>query len=153
VGQPAIVALADRDLSLRTIGHSFQKQGGPEHLDIHPKLIHVPEADLDVLAFPGFLRRSHLAAELLLEIAHVWGGHGLAGQAADFAVDVPVLPSTLSPGGDDNGPELLLWGVHIVPRVLSFDDMGICIDDRHGVSSSSQLWDVDTSDGKSHRYR
>ena len=34
------------------------------HLDGDPELIHVLEADLHVLALPGLLRRSHLAAEL-----------------------------------------------------------------------------------------
>jgi len=65
VGHPAIVALADRDLRFRAVGYALQKEGGPEHLNIHPELIHVLEADLDILALSGLLRRSHLAAELL----------------------------------------------------------------------------------------
>ena len=101
-----------------------------------PKLIHVLEAHRHVLALPGLLRRGHLAAELLLKLVHVWGGHGLAGQAPNFAVDVPVFSSTLPLGGDHKRPELLFRGIHIVPGVFGFDDVGVCIDDCHGLSTS-----------------
>src|SRR5207244_7706964 len=53
IGQPAIVALADRDLRLWAVGHPLQEEGGPEHLDIHPKLIHVLEADRPRSRPPG----------------------------------------------------------------------------------------------------
>jgi len=47
------------------VGDALQKEGGPEHLNIHPEFIHVLEADLDVLGLLGPLVAQHLAAELL----------------------------------------------------------------------------------------
>ena len=108
VGQPPVVAPADRDLSLWTIGNPLQKQGGPEHLDVHAELVHVFQADLHVFALSRFLRSRHLAPELRLERGDVRSGHGLAGQASDLAIDVPVFPPPLSPGTDHDRTELLL---------------------------------------------
>jgi hypothetical protein len=73
---------------------------GPEHLDVHAELVHVSQPDGHVFALARFLRRRHLATELLLERGDIGSGHRLAGQASDLTVDIPVFSSALSLGAD-----------------------------------------------------
>ncbi len=131
IGEPAVVAAADGDLPDRLLGDLLDEHGRVEHLDIDAELVHMLEPRRDIFHLASFLRRAHDPAGALSHVVHFLGGHDDAYQAANFAIDEPILGAAATARLDDHRPVLLVGFVHIVPGPFALDHMGVGIYSRH----------------------
>ena len=115
---PAVVAAAQRQLDLGPGGERDDEDGGEDHLDVHPELIHVPEPHRHVPQLAGLQRR------VLADVA------GLEPQGA---VHQPVLVDFAGTvqGADDVGAELAVGAVHKFPGLFGFENVCVGIDSEH----------------------
>jgi len=98
---------------------------GPEA----PARLQVDEARRYVLRSAGFLRCGYFVTGALSRVGDLLHG---SHQAADLAIDVPVLAAAFAARFGQRAI-FLIGFVDVVPGVLRFDDTGIGIDDRHTI--------------------
>ncbi|TMA59362.1 MAG: hypothetical protein E6J73_15765 [Deltaproteobacteria bacterium] len=133
VGEPAIIAFADRDLPLGLIGNLLDEHSWIKHLDVDAELVHVLEPRRHVFHFSGFLRTVHVAAGALGHVGDLLRRQNDPHQAADLAVDVPIFAAALPARLDDQRAIFLIGLVDIVPGALRFNHVSIRIDGRHTI--------------------
>src|SRR6185295_19720706 len=94
--------------------------------------IHMLEPRRDIFHLAGFLRRAHDPAGTLGDLCHLLGSHNDPHQAANLAVDEPVLGVAAAARLDYHRAVFLIGLFHVVPSALALDHMGVGIDSWHG---------------------
>ena len=129
VGEPLVPRAAEGGLGLGPGGDGLKPDGVVEDLDVDAEFVHVVETHLDVVHLAGFLGGAHVTASVLGNLLDFLLAEGREIWAAEFAVNEPIVADAFVGRSVEQGAELLFRGFEVVPSALSFDDMGIGVDD------------------------
>ena len=122
VRHPAVVGAPHRVLGLGALG-DLRQDRGVEDLDVDAELVHVAQAAFDILQLPIF------AGRRLADVSAAARPH--------LSVDHPVFALGLRPidGSDNHRPVLAVGLLEEVPGAIALVDVGIRVDNGHGVYS------------------
>ena len=130
IGEPAVVAAAERDLHLRPRRRGAYEERRVQHLDVHTHVVHVPETAIDIRHLRRFLGGRDRPAGGPLSLLHLSRRPRRRAETPRLAVHDPAGPpsrlSRLREGRTERG----VRGVHVLPRPLRLDNMGVGVDSR-----------------------
>ena len=130
IGEPAVVAAAERDLHLRPSRRGAYEERRVQHLDVHPHVVHVPESGVDIRHLRRFLGRRDRPAGGALPFLHLSRRPGRRAETPRLAVDDPAGPPSRLSRLREGRTEPDVRSVHVLPRTLRLDDVGVGVDGR-----------------------